>query len=98
MTAKLIGHRVRFDGPHGKGCQKCGNNVAVIGEGKGEHFGELLCINCNSHCGWMSRRTAEFVAAVAKKFGAPDEPIVLRRECVASSTNRRHAGTSNGEL
>jgi hypothetical protein len=54
-------------------------DIATISRGVGEHFAELKCSACGTHRGWLSKRTAEMIEAIINKFGAPTEPIVMRR-------------------
>jgi hypothetical protein len=49
----------------------CHNNLAVIGPGKGPHAYELRCTECDKHRGWVSRRTANFLAESIRVFGVP---------------------------
>ena len=72
----LFGLHVKFDGD--RSCPHCRNKIATIGRSIGPHFGELLCGNCGSHCGWLSKSAAAWIETVIKKFGAPST-IVLRR-------------------
>jgi hypothetical protein len=58
---------------------RCHENLARVHEGKGPHVGELRCVACGKHRGWLSRDTANWIATVINKFGAPSTPIVLRR-------------------
>ena len=74
-TSRLFGLRVQMP----TDCRHCGNRIAVIGRGKGPHFGELKCEAHGHHFGWLSKSTASWIATIVSKFGCPDTPIVLRR-------------------
>jgi hypothetical protein len=41
--------------------QPCRECCGEIREGKGPHRHALLCANCGSHRGWLSRRAADFL-------------------------------------
>jgi hypothetical protein len=56
---------------------RCGSDVAVIGAGTAMHRASLNCRSCGKHRGWLSKFTADWIEAVARKFGAP-EIITLR--------------------
>jgi hypothetical protein len=57
-TSRLFGLRVQMP----TDCRHCGNRIAVIGRGKGPHFGELKCEAHGHHCGWLSKSTADRAA------------------------------------
>jgi len=57
---------------------KCGSDIAIIGQGSEPHAAELRCERCDSHRGWLSQRTANWISTVMSKFGAPTTPIILR--------------------
>jgi hypothetical protein len=56
----------------------CGSAVATIGSSAGPHHGRLRCAGCETHRGWLSRESYEFIAAVIDEFGRPDQPITIR--------------------
>jgi hypothetical protein len=56
----------------------CGTVSAKIEVGCGPHLAGLRCSACGVHRGWLSREAHRFVAEVAKKFGRPSSPIVIR--------------------
>src|SRR5215470_8800060 len=72
----LIGLRVELTG----GNQCCGNTIAEIHPGKGPHAGELRCIACGSHRGWLSKVAADWLHAVIRKFGWPTKPIRITQQ------------------
>jgi hypothetical protein len=75
MTASPIWDGVRLT-IEGHKCD-CGGDVLhvhVAGDRR-----ELRCESCNSPAGLLSEQSAGFVLAIAKTFGAPDRPIILRR-------------------
>jgi hypothetical protein len=57
-------------------CQHDGN--ALINPGKGPHRFSLRCCTCGAHVGWLSNDAAKFIDELARKFGAPSEPIKIR--------------------
>jgi hypothetical protein len=57
----------------------CCYDIAVVWDGSGPHYGELRCRDCDAHRGWLSRSTATWLESIINKFGAPGEPIVIRR-------------------
>jgi hypothetical protein len=56
----------------------CCDNIAIIGPGKAQHAAELRCETCGTHCGWLRREALDFLTDLARRFGAPAEPIILR--------------------
>jgi hypothetical protein len=74
----LAGLRVKLDRPadHDRPCCR---NICSIGPGKGPHAGQLICIDCSQHRGWLSKTTAHWIEDVISWFGAPTTPIVVRR-------------------
>src|SRR5262245_36593056 len=92
---KLLGLRVRLE--HSGLC--CSSRIAVIGSCSGPEFAELKCETCGRNRGWLSKRTAAWLAAVIKKFGTPTTPIVLRRGHTSfahpSEENRRKCRHEN---
>jgi hypothetical protein len=58
---------------------RCGQETARIGEGAGPHCASLRCYDCGHHRGRLSHEAGNFVLNIIEKFGAPTEPIVLRR-------------------
>jgi hypothetical protein len=56
----------------------CCNNVAIVGSGKAQHAAALYCAGCNAHRGWLRREALDFLTDLARRFGAPAEPIILR--------------------
>ena len=74
----LIGVRVKLDRPIDRE-RPCCHNVCIIGAGKEPHAGELRCVDCGQHRGWLSNPTAQWIESVARRFGAPTTPIVVRK-------------------
>ena len=54
-------------------------DIATIARGSGPHYAELRCTACGRHRGWLSKQTASAIEAIINQFGAPTEPIILRR-------------------
>jgi hypothetical protein len=59
----------------GRGCG-CGDTVLRVCVVQSRT--ELHCASCNRRAGLLSDRSAAFVLMIAKTFGAPDRPIILR--------------------
>jgi hypothetical protein len=74
----LVGLQVRLDRPVDRE-RPCCRNICTIGAGREPHAGELTCAGCGQHRGWLSQATAQWIAAVVSKFGAPNGPIIVRR-------------------
>jgi hypothetical protein len=64
----LIGQAVRLPND----LCKCGSDIAVIRAGKGPHHARLQCRSCGRFRGWVCKFTADWIASVAAKFGAPE--------------------------
>jgi hypothetical protein len=60
-------------------CPTCSAVLATIGEGREPHKASLRCTSCNAFRGHMSIVTWSFIANLAGRFGAPTEPIKIRR-------------------
>lgn len=60
----------------------CCDNIAIIRPGKGPHAAELRCESCGAHRGWMRAEALNFVTALAQRFGAPAEPLILREQTI----------------
>jgi hypothetical protein len=73
----LIGLRVKLDRPVDRE-RPCCLNICTIGAARGPHAGELICAGCGQHRGWLSQTTAQWIANVVTRFGAPTTPIVVR--------------------
>jgi hypothetical protein len=58
-------------------CQ-CGNDMLHVGPGRGPHRASLQCAQCGRHCGWLSHKTANFLADVIDRFGKPVAPVHVR--------------------
>jgi hypothetical protein len=74
----LIGLRVKLDRPVDRE-QPCCLNICMIAAARGPHAGELICASCGQHRGWLSKPTAQWIANVVTRFGAPTTPIVVRK-------------------
>ena len=59
---------------------KCGTTECVIAVGKGSHLASLHCRVCETHRGWVGRRTHDFLVETIKQFGRPVAPVAIRRE------------------
>ena len=60
--------------------QPCHDNIARILPGKPPHAGELRCAACHRHRGWAPHALIAFITETARRFGAPNEPPVWRRQ------------------
>jgi hypothetical protein len=74
----LIGLKVKLDRPIDRE-RPCCLNICTIGAARGPHAGELRCVDCGQHRGWLSKPTAQWIETVATRFGAPTTPIVVRK-------------------
>jgi hypothetical protein len=72
----LAGVRLRLDVGGTIKC-RCGCDIAVIRTVEAQRA--LHCERCGTRRGLLSDRSASFVLAVARQFGPPIAPIVLRR-------------------
>jgi hypothetical protein len=72
-SASVIGLAVKLPRP----CW-CGSMVATIGSSAGPHHARLQCAGCETHRGWLSRDSYEFIVAVVDEFGRPEQPITIR--------------------
>jgi hypothetical protein len=52
----------------------CGDDIAVIGPGKGPHAAALRCATCKSFRGWLSDAAAAFLEKVARAFRTARDP------------------------
>jgi hypothetical protein len=77
-TPTLIGLKVKLDRPIDRE-RPCCRNVCTIGAARGPHAGELRCSNCDRHRGWISKTTAQWIAHVVTRSGAPTTPIIVRK-------------------
>src|SRR5262249_24241203 len=73
----LFGLKVRLDRPIDRE-RPCCLNICTIGAARGPHAGELRYASCGQHRGWLSKSTARWIQHVARRFGAPATPIVVR--------------------
>jgi hypothetical protein len=74
----FIGLKIKLDRPVDRE-HPCCRNICSIGAGTGPHVGELRCVDCGQHRGWLSKPTAQWIEHVATRFGAPTTPIVVRK-------------------
>ena len=74
----ITGLKVRMDRPIDRD-RPCCRNICIIGAAKGPHAGALHCADCGQHRGWLSKYSADWIAHVATRFGAPNTPIVVRK-------------------
>jgi hypothetical protein len=56
---------------------RCGCDVAIVQTADNQRA--LTCESCGKHRGLLGDRTADFIAAVCAQFGAPENPITVRR-------------------
>jgi hypothetical protein len=74
----LINLKVKLDRPVDRE-RPCCRNVCTIGPARGPHAGELRCVDCCQHRGWLSKPTAQWIEHVVTRFGAPTTPINVRK-------------------
>jgi hypothetical protein len=74
----LVGLKVKLDRPVDRE-RPCCRSICTIGAGKAQHAGEPRCTDCGRHRGWLSKSTAQWIATVVSKFGAPNGPIIVRK-------------------
>ena len=67
----LIGTKVRLDRNIDR-AKPCCKNIAVVGQGKAQHAGELRCADCDRHRGWLPRSALDFLTTLSTRFGAPN--------------------------
>jgi hypothetical protein len=60
-------------------CRQCNGVLATIGAGTQPHAASLRCTTCGGHRGHLSLSTWSFISSIAGKYGAPTEPIKIRR-------------------
>lgn len=55
--APLVGRVVALEGSSGpfRTCGYCGFHQGIVREGKGPHLGQIVCVNCARHTGWIGR-------------------------------------------
>jgi hypothetical protein len=71
LTVQLVG--AKNDHRH----DRCGA-LAIVEPGKAMHAASLRCVTCGGFRGWLKHLEFNWLAAVAAKLGASDEPIILR--------------------
>jgi hypothetical protein len=74
----IIGLKIKLDRPIDRE-RPCCRNICTISTGKGPHVGELHCVDCGQHRGWLSKPTAQWIEHVVTRFGAPTTPIIVRK-------------------
>ena len=74
----LVGLRVKLERPADHDLQCC-TNFCIIGPAKEPHAGELICVDCGQHRGWISNDTAYWIESVIARFGTPTTPITVRK-------------------
>jgi hypothetical protein len=67
--------------------QPCCDGLAQIFPGKGPHAGELVCVKCGQHGGWLSKSTHDWLLSVVTKFGWPDKPIRIRPTTITTGAD-----------
>lgn len=56
----------------------CCRNLARIHPGKRPHVGELRCVDCNRHRGWLPKEVKVFLEELTRTTGVAPEPIIIR--------------------
>jgi hypothetical protein len=71
----------------------CQNLATIRPTPDGPHAAELRCAGCQKHRGWLPREAMNFLAGVARLWGAPTTPITLRDNSIGDhemSANKQH--------
>jgi hypothetical protein len=76
----------------------CCSNVAGIYPGKAQHAGELRCVDCGAHRGWLPKAALTFLTETAARFGAPAEPIALRDHSIGDHQMEKREYNNSGIL
>jgi hypothetical protein len=92
-----IGLTVRLDRTCDRD-QPCCDNLAIIRPGKAQHAGELRCIGCDCHRGWLPQAAMNFLTAITQRFGAPAEPVVLRDSTIGDHVMDKRKYDNSGIL
>jgi hypothetical protein len=77
-ASRLTGIHIKLDRPIDRE-QPCCRNVCVVGRPRGPHPGELTCVDCGQHRGWLGKVTGTWLEDVIEQFGMPNVPIVIRK-------------------
>ena len=77
--ASLTGTVVRLDRDIDR-ARPCHENLAVIVTGTELHAAGLRCSSCNAHRGWLSHEALALITKTLVRFGAPNEPIIVRQQ------------------
>jgi hypothetical protein len=78
-AALFFGTKVKLDRDSDRE-RPCHDNVVVLRPTSTMHAGELRCAHCGAHRGWASKALIDFVNHTVQRFGAPAEPIIIRRQ------------------
>jgi hypothetical protein len=78
----LFGLKVRIE-PSPRCCSQ--PTIAIV-EPSDKWAADLKCASCGKRRGWLSTTTADFLETIVGKWGAPRDPIVLRREHYQASS------------
>jgi hypothetical protein len=78
-TSPAVGMMVKLDRDIDRR-QPCHDNLAIIRPGKPSHSGELRCVTCNAHRGWLPQTVLNFIIETTRRFGALTEPIIVRQQ------------------
>ena len=79
LASPAIGMTVKLDRDIDRQ-QPCHDNLAIIRPGKPLHSGELRCVTCNAHRGWLPQTVLNFIIETTRRFGALTEPIIVRQQ------------------
>jgi hypothetical protein len=74
-------------------CPECRSIDSVIGSSSGPHYGELVCLVCDRHRGWISKKTHDVVSGIIRHSGRPTQPIEIR--IATSSSNQMNSSISD---
>jgi hypothetical protein len=73
----ILGMKVRLDRRVDRELG-CHDNVAIIREGRGPHYAQLLCVECHRHRGWLPHVVAAFLTKTVRSLGVPNGPFLIR--------------------
>ena len=86
MTADIIGLPVLLP----SACSACGATLATIGAGDDGCPARFTCV-CGARRAKMSAETHAFLTSIARSFGRPTTPIVVRRPVPPTAEEPGHS-------
>jgi len=94
-----VGLRLKLDRSVDR-LRPCHDNIATVDHGRAHHAAGLRCSKCGRHRGWLPREGFEFLTNIARRFGAPAEPIILRDQQIGDHimADKKFDDTNHGAL